>query len=76
MAATKKATKKAEPASADPVLSTDALDEEIVWPEGTHPALSPGETHHSVERLTYKDNPDKPDPSTVAQIVEIPEDWS
>lgn len=61
-------------ALADPTIKSEAP--KVTYPEGTHPARPPGETHHSVERLTYKDNPDKPDPSTVAQIVEIPEDWS
>lgn len=67
------ATKKSQ--ASDPVVSTESVSEET-FPEGTHPARSPQDTHHSVTRLKYKDNPDKPDPSTVAQIVEIPEDWS
>lgn len=65
---------KAKEKTDDPTLKSD--EPVVAYPEGTHPARSPGETHHSAERLVYKDNPDKPDPSSVAQIVEIPEDWS
>jgi hypothetical protein len=44
-------------------------------PEGTHPARPASEVTHSASRIKYRDNPDKPDPSTVAQIAEIPDDF-
>lgn len=66
------AAKSEKVEKADPVLSTESVSSET-FPEGTHPARPPAETHHSVERYVYKDNPDKPDPSTVAQVVEIKE---
>ena len=53
-------------AKANPVISSDSVTEPV---EGVHPARPASETYHSPERFTYKDNPDKPDPSTVAQIV-------
>jgi hypothetical protein len=65
------ATKKKD----DPTVSSESVDS-TGYPEGTHPARPPAETHHSATRITYKDNPDKPDPSTVAQIAEFPDDWS
>jgi hypothetical protein len=40
------------------------------YPEGTHPPHPIEDTAHSPDRFVYKDNPDKPDPSSVAQIVE------
>lgn len=59
--------------SEDPTISTESVSTED---DGTHEARPISETHHAASRLKYKDNPDKPDPTTVAQIVEIPEDWS
>jgi hypothetical protein len=64
------ATKKKD----DPTVSTESVSSG--YPEGTHPALPPEKTHHSATRITYKDNPDKPDPSSVAQIAVFPDDWS
>lgn len=54
----------------DPTLKS-GTEPGPVYPEGTHPARKPSETTFSPDRFVYKDNPDKPDPSTVAQIVEI-----
>lgn len=71
MAATKK--KAAQEEAADPTLKSD--EPEVVYPEGTHAPLPVSETHHSAERIDYQDNPDKPDPTTVAQIAVFPEDW-
>jgi hypothetical protein len=47
----------------DPTIKTDA------------PKVSDGA--HSADELdgTYRDNPDKPDPATVAQVQDVPEDW-
>lgn len=45
------------------------------YPEGTHPARPIDEADHSATQKKYKDNPDKPDPSTVAQVEEVPADW-
>lgn len=45
----------------------------VEYPEGTHPARPVSEVQDSAESRTYKDNPDKPDPSTVAQ-VEVSQD--
>lgn len=50
----------------DPVIKSGTVGPE--YPEGTHP-LRPLETvSDSASNLKYADNPDKPDPSTVAQI--------
>lgn len=40
------------------------------YPEGTHPARPASETFHGQPR-DYRDNPDKPDPTSIAQ-VEVP----
>lgn len=59
--------------SDDPTITSDVGGEE--FPEGTHPAKSPSEVTHSAGRLEYRENPDKPDPSSVAQVVDIPDDF-
>lgn len=41
----------------------------------TERAPAIGDADHNVGQLTYADNPDKPDPTTVAQIQEVPEGW-
>lgn len=57
----------------DPTItSTDGGTD---FPEGTHPARPVSEVTHSAERISYKDNPDKPDKTSVAQLAEIPEDF-
>lgn len=53
----------------DPTVTSDVTGS--AYPEGTHPALPPSETEFSPDRFVYKDNPDKPDPSSIAQIVEV-----
>jgi hypothetical protein len=58
----------------DPTITSDMAGPE--YPEGTHPARSPGDVTHSADRITYTDNPDKPDPSSVAQLAEIPADMA
>jgi hypothetical protein len=54
----------------DPTVTS--MTESPAYPEGTHPPRPESETFHSPDRFVYKDNPDKPDPSSVAQIVEDP----
>lgn len=44
------------------------------YPDGTHPAREPSETTYSPDRFKYSDNPDRPDSSSVAQLVEDPLD--
>lgn len=46
---------------------SDALD-------GVHPARPISEADDAAVNKSYKDNPDKPDPSTVAQVEVLPED--
>jgi hypothetical protein len=46
------------------------------YPEGTHPVRSASEVTHSADRIEYRDNPDKPDPSSIAQVADIPDDWT
>lgn len=57
----------------DPTVTSDSGAPE--YPEGTHPARPASEVSHSADRIKYKDNPDKPDPSTIAQIAVIPDDF-
>lgn len=57
----------------DPTIRSDSVTEG--YPEGTHPARSASEVTHSATNLKYKEAPDKPDPTTVAQVVEIPEEF-
>jgi hypothetical protein len=47
------------------------------YPEGTHPARPVSETTFGADKLSYKDMPAdmKPDPSTIAQIQDVPEGW-
>lgn len=57
----------------DPTITSDATSPD--FPEGTHPALPASETEHAASKLKYSDNPDKPDPTTVAQVQDVPDDW-
>jgi hypothetical protein len=60
-------------AKKDPTMTSDA------GPQTVGPAPVVDDADHSAAALqaTYKDMPAdmKPDPSTVAQIQEVPEDW-
>jgi hypothetical protein len=38
------------------------------YPEGTHPARPASEVTHSASNWEYKDNPDKPDATSIAQV--------
>lgn len=60
-------------AKKDPTVKSDVSGPE--FPEGTHPARAVSEVTHNADRLKYRDNPDKPDESSVAQLVDIPDDW-
>lgn len=56
-------------AQKDPTVTTASAGD--AYPEGTHPIAPLSKQDWSVEgRFSYKDNPDKPDPSSVAQVVE------
>ena len=44
------------------------------YPEGTHPARLASEVTTSAENIEYRDNPDKPDPTTVAQLEVRPDE--
>jgi hypothetical protein len=55
----------------DPTVTSDRVGPG--YPDGTHAALPVGEVTHSADRIKYRDAPDKPDPSTVAQVADIPE---
>jgi hypothetical protein len=59
----------------DPTISSAKMAAGDPYPEGTHPARPASEVHHSAERIDYRENPDKPDKTSVAQVAEIPEDW-
>lgn len=56
----------------DPTIKSDPTAE---FPEGVHPARPASEVTHSSARLKYKDNPEKPDESSIAQVVDIPDDF-
>lgn len=44
---------------------------------GAHPARPIDEADHSVAALegSYRDNPDKPAKSSIAQVQDVPEGW-
>jgi hypothetical protein len=60
---------KSEQKDKDVVVSSKSVKGDA-YPEGTHPARPPSEVTHSPDRFVYRDNPDKPDPSSIAQVVE------
>lgn len=49
----------------DPTVTSEATAE---FPDGAHPARPLSEVTGSAENRKYADNPDKPDPTTVAQV--------
>lgn len=57
----------------DPTVTSDVGGD--AYPEGTHPARPVSETTFAAEKREYKDNPDKPDPSSIAQVEVVPEGW-
>lgn len=69
------ATKKADEPKTDPVVTSASVEAAPDYPEGTHPARSSDEVTHSASRIKYRDNPDKPDRSSVAQLADIPDDF-
>ncbi len=58
---------------ADPTVTSEVTGP--AYPEGTHPARPVSEVTHSADNIKYRDNPDKPDSSSVAQLADIPEGW-
>ena len=52
----------------DPTIRSDSPVPE--YPEGTHPIAPIEEQAWSPERFVVRDNPDKPHPSSVAQVIE------
>jgi hypothetical protein len=62
-----------EASRSDPTITSKVTGPE--YPEGTHPARSPVDVTHSVEKIDYRENPDKPDKTSVAQLADIPEGW-
>ena len=56
----------------DPTVSSTSSAAEA---EGTHPARPASEVTHSADRISYRDNDDKPDKSSVAQLADIPDDF-
>lgn len=59
----------------DPTITSSSRAAGDPYPEGTHPARPASEVHHSVTRIDYRENPDKPDKTSVAQVADIPDDW-
>lgn len=57
----------------DPTVTSDVGGE--AYPEGTHPARPVSETTYSADRIRYEDNPDKPDPTSIAQVAILPDGW-
>ena len=57
----------------DPTVTSKITGPE--YPEGTHPPRSVSEVTYSADNIKYRDNPDKPDASSVAQLADIPEGW-
>lgn len=55
----------------DPTVTSDVSG--AAYPEGTHPVRPPAETTHGRPR-EYKDNPDKPDATTIAQVEVLPKE--
>lgn len=59
----------------DPTVTSASMAAGDPYPEGTHPVRPPSEVTHSASRIKYRDADDKPDPSSIVQIAEIPEGW-
>ena len=57
----------------DPTVTSKVVGPE--FPEGTHPARKPSDVTHSADKITYRDADEKPDPSSVVQVADIPEGW-
>jgi hypothetical protein len=57
--------------------STVASDQDNPDVPGTHAARPIDEADHSAAQLegTYRDNPDKPEESSIAQVQDVPEGW-
>lgn len=57
----------------DPTVTSDVTGPD--YPEGTHPARPASEVTYAADKLSYRENPDKPDASSVAQVADIPDGW-
>jgi hypothetical protein len=66
-------TSSKDPGPKDPTVVSTASGPE--YPEGTHPVRPASETTYSADNIKYRDNPDKADPTAVAQIADIPDGW-
>ncbi len=56
----------------DPTVRSDSSAQAS---EGANPAPKVEEADHHAGQKKYRDNPDKPNPSTVAQVEDVPKDW-
>jgi hypothetical protein len=56
----------------DPTVTSEVTGPRV---PGGHAPRAPGVGgHHSADKREYKDNPDKPDPSSIAQVEVLPEE--
>ena len=61
----------AESKKKDPTVTSEIAGPS--YPEGTHPPRQASETEHGQPR-EYRDNPDKPDPTSIAQVEVRPDE--
>ncbi len=54
----------------DPTVKSGSAPE---YPEGSHPIAPLADQDWSAQNKEYRENPDKPDPTTVAQVEIVPE---
>jgi hypothetical protein len=54
------------PQKKDPTVTSASTGD--AYPEGTHPAVSVSEGADSADEKKYAENPDKPDPTSIAQV--------
>lgn len=66
---------QADEPKGDPTISTASMAAGDPYPEGTHPARPVSEVTHSADKINYRENEDKPDASSIAQVADIPEGW-
>jgi hypothetical protein len=75
----KQSQQASAPQRKDPTVTTAQQEAAPDYPEGTHPARTASEVTHSAQRLhdSVRDAGDdeKPDPTTVAQLQDVPEDF-
>jgi hypothetical protein len=61
--------------SGDPTITSRKVAAGDPYPEGTHPARPASEVHHAADKIEYREAPDKPDKTSVAQVADVPDDW-